>query len=351
MPRRSTAVFVLSALALTACQSASDTAHPVAGDQTSSSQSNQPNSGTNSEASSDGTAAPSSTSSTQASAVQADSTDTGSAGAEADAGVATASGGTSDSTGADGASSASSAASGDLLQVAGITDGDTIKVWVNGKREPVRLLGVDTPESKKPNTAVACYAKEATSKMQSLVQSKQVRLVADPTQADRDHYNRLVRYVVLPDGSDVSQLMIAGGFGREYTYAAPYAKQGAFRVAQSQAQAAKRGLWGACTYASAFNPPSTSSTPSATNPQQFAQPSTTQATPSTRTSTPARPSTTTHDAGACDIKGNISSSGEKIYHVPGQRHYAQTQISPGKGERWFCSESDAQNAGWRRSKV
>lgn len=344
MPRRSTAVFVLSALALTACQSASETAQPVAGDQTSSSESNQPNSGANS----DGTAAPSSTSSTQASAVQADSTDTGSADAEADAGVATASGGTSDSTGADGAPSASS---GDLLQVAGITDGDTLKVWVNGKREPVRLLGVDTPESKKPNTAVACYAKEATSKMQSLVQSKQVRLVADPTQADRDRYNRLVRYVVLPDGSDVSQLMIAGGFGREYTYAAPYAKQGAFRVAQSQAQAAKRGLWGACTYASAFNPPSTSSNPSATNPQQFVQPSTTQATPSTRTTTPARPSTTTQDAGACDIKGNISSSGEKIYHVPGQRHYAQTQISPGKGERWFCSESEAQNAGWRRSKV
>ncbi|WP_431841068.1 thermonuclease family protein [Calidifontibacter indicus] len=319
MPRRSTAVFVLSALALTACQSASDTAHPVAGDQTSRSESNQPNSGANSGANSDGTAAPSSTSSTQASAVQA--------------------------------SSAANAASGDLLQVAGITDGDTIKVWVNGQREPVRLLGVDTPESKKPNTAVACYAKEAASKMQSLVQSKQVRLVADPTQADRDRYNRLVRYVVLPDGSDVSQLMIAGGFGREYTDAAPYAKQGAFRVAQSQAQAAKRGLWGACTYASAFNPPSTSSTPSATNPQQSAQPSTTQATPSIRTTTPARPSTTTQDAGACDIKGNISSSGEKIYHVPGQRHYAQTQISPGKGERWFCSESEAQNAGWRRSKV
>lgn len=319
MPRRSTAVFVLSALALTACQSASDTAHPVAGDQTSRSESNQPNSGANSGANSDGTAAPSSTSSTQASAVQA--------------------------------SSAANAASGDLLQVAGITDGDTIKVWVNGQREPVRLLGVDAPESKKPNTAVACYAKEAASKMQSLVQSKQVRLVADPTQADRDRYNRLVRYVVLPDGSDVSQLMIAGGFGREYTYAAPYAKQGAFRVAQSQAQAAKRGLWGACTYASAFNPPSTSSTPSATNPQQSAQPSTTQATPSTRTTTPARPSTTTQHDGACDIKGNISSSGEKIYHVPGQRHYAPTQISPGKGERWFCSESEAQNAGWRRSKV
>lgn len=327
MLRRSTAVFVLSALALTACQSTPDAVGPTT-----------ESAGQTAAGGADAVqAAPSSTSDAGTTAVQADSTGTGSAGAEADGGVAT---GT--------ASAGSQAASGDLLQVAGITDGDTIKVWMDGKREPVRLLGVDTPESKKPNTAVACYAQQATSKMQSLVQSKQVRLVADPTQVDRDRYDRLVRYVLLPDGSDVSQLMIAGGFGREYTYAAPYAKQATFRIAQSQAQAAKRGLWGACTYASAFNPPS--SPPSATSSRPFVQPSTSKSTPSARPTTPVRPSTTTQ-SGACDIKGNISSSGEKIYHVPGQRHYEQTKISPSKGERWFCSESEAQNAGWRRSKV
>lgn len=229
------------------------------------------------------------------------------------------------------------------MQVAGITDGDTIKVWINGVRQPVRLLGVDTPESRKPNTAVACFGKEATSRMQSLVQSKQVHLVADPTQVDRDRYHRLVRYVVLPDGTDVSQAMIAGGFGREYTYAAAYAKQGAFRAAQSQAQSAKRGLWGACSYGAAFNPPSAptvaAATPrpsSATTPAPFVAP---------------KPSTPQTTSGACDIKGNINSEGEKIYHVPGQRHYAKTKISAAKGERWFCSEQEAQHAGWRRSKV
>jgi hypothetical protein len=52
----------------------------------------------------------------------------------------------------------------------------------------------------------------------------------------------------------------------------------------------------------------------------------------------------------CDIKGNISiGSGERIYHMPGQRWYAETKISPEYGERWFCSEAEAQASGWRRA--
>lgn len=53
---------------------------------------------------------------------------------------------------------------------------------------------------------------------------------------------------------------------------------------------------------------------------------------------------------SCDIKGNISSSGEKIYHISGGRFYDQTKIDTSKGERWFCSEEEAVNAGWRKSK-
>jgi endonuclease YncB( thermonuclease family) len=52
----------------------------------------------------------------------------------------------------------------------------------------------------------------------------------------------------------------------------------------------------------------------------------------------------------CVIKGNISSSGERIYHMPGQQHYAATKITESKGEHWFCSEAEAQAAGWRKSK-
>lgn len=54
---------------------------------------------------------------------------------------------------------------------------------------------------------------------------------------------------------------------------------------------------------------------------------------------------------ACNIKGNVSTQGERIYHVPGQKYYADTRISASHGERWFCSEEEARAAGWRRSRV
>ncbi|KKC39433.1 hypothetical protein WH87_04270 [Devosia epidermidihirudinis] len=53
----------------------------------------------------------------------------------------------------------------------------------------------------------------------------------------------------------------------------------------------------------------------------------------------------------CNIKGNINTRGERIYHVPGQRYYNDTKISASHGERWFCTEAEARAAGWRRSKV
>src|SRR5690606_4731806 len=56
------------------------------------------------------------------------------------------------------------------------------------------------------------------------------------------------------------------------------------------------------------------------------------------------------DQGDCLIKGNISSSGEKIYHPPDSPWYSRTKIDTTKGERWFCSEEEAGRAGWRRAK-
>ncbi|MCO4841262.1 MAG: thermonuclease family protein, partial [Rhodobacteraceae bacterium] len=52
----------------------------------------------------------------------------------------------------------------------------------------------------------------------------------------------------------------------------------------------------------------------------------------------------------CAIKGNISSSGKRIYHVAGQRFYEQTGINTNKGERWFCSADEAVKAGWRKAR-
>lgn len=52
----------------------------------------------------------------------------------------------------------------------------------------------------------------------------------------------------------------------------------------------------------------------------------------------------------CKIKGNISfSTSEKIYHMPGQEFYDETSIDTSYGEKWFCSESEAISAGWRKA--
>lgn len=64
----------------------------------------------------------------------------------------------------------------------------------------------------------------------------------------------------------------------------------------------------------------------------------------------ATESVTTNVRSDCRIKGNISiDDGQRIYHVPGQRYYAATRIDIQHGERWFCSEADAQAAGWRKA--
>jgi hypothetical protein len=54
-------------------------------------------------------------------------------------------------------------------------------------------------------------------------------------------------------------------------------------------------------------------------------------------------------AAGCNIKGNVSLSGERIYHLPGQEYYSVTRIDWLRGERWFCSEAAARKAGWRRA--
>lgn len=52
----------------------------------------------------------------------------------------------------------------------------------------------------------------------------------------------------------------------------------------------------------------------------------------------------------CVIKGNISSNGTRIYHVPGQQHYDRTGIRTENGEQWFCTTQEAERAGWRAAR-
>jgi micrococcal nuclease len=131
-----------------------------------------------------------------------------------------------------------------LYPVTRVVDGDTIKISMKGKEETVRLLGVDTPELVDPRKSVQCFAKEASEETKRLLTGISISLEIDPTQGERDKYGRLLAYVLLPDGTNVSDHLIRNGFAHEYTYENnPHRYQTQFRQAQKEARENKRGLW------------------------------------------------------------------------------------------------------------
>lgn len=133
-------------------------------------------------------------------------------------------------------------------KVARYVDGDTVAVDMDGKPETVRFIGIDTPETHKPNTPVQCYGPAAAAHTKTVISQAggRVRLVADPLGTNRDRYDRLLRYVYLPDGTLVNELNVREGYAFYYPYF-PFAKKEQFAAAQTEAQAAHRGLWGNCT--------------------------------------------------------------------------------------------------------
>ncbi len=133
-----------------------------------------------------------------------------------------------------------------LYTVVGFSDGDTITVDMNGKKEKIRFIGVDTPETHKPNAPVQCYGPAASAFTKNFIGINKIRLESDPLSTNRDRYDRLLRYVYLADGTLVNQSIIEGGFGFYYPYF-PFEKSKQFDEAQAKAKAANKGLWGNCT--------------------------------------------------------------------------------------------------------
>jgi micrococcal nuclease len=130
--------------------------------------------------------------------------------------------------------------------IARFIDGDTIAINMNGATETVRMIGVDTPETHKPNTPVQCYGPAAAAYTKNLIGEQKVRLQADPTNQNRDRYGRLLRYVYLPDNRLVQKEVIANGYGFAYT-SFPFEKKDEFIKAEQQADQAAKGLWSNCT--------------------------------------------------------------------------------------------------------
>ncbi len=199
-----------------------------------------------------------------------------------------------------------------LFLVTRVIDGDTIEIEGGQK---VRYIGIDTPETVDPRKPVQCFGVEASNRNKQLVDGKRVRLEKDISETDK--YGRLLRYVYI-DNIFVNLALVQGGFAYSSTYPPDVKYQNQFLEAERLAREQKIGLWSAC-------PITTPSVPV--------------------TSVPAQEPPVN-----CTIKGNISSSNEKIYHLEGCDSYNVTKIDEARGEQWFCTEAEAVAAGWRKAK-
>jgi endonuclease YncB( thermonuclease family) len=154
-------------------------------------------------------------------------------------------GGVRDGGGAGGAGSVAPNASlaGRVVRV---VDGDTVRVAVDGRREErVRYIGIDTPESVRPDTPVQCFAHRAAAENARLVGGARVRLVLDVE--GRDRFGRLLAYVYRArDGLFVNEALVRGGFARPLTIPPNVRFAARFVALAARARRDGRGLWSAC---------------------------------------------------------------------------------------------------------
>jgi endonuclease YncB( thermonuclease family) len=128
-----------------------------------------------------------------------------------------------------------------------VVDGDTVDVTIYGRRERVRLIGIDTPETNKQNTPVQCYGPEATTFTKSLLPTD-TPLHLERDVVARDDYGRMLAYVyVVGDGSFVNMKLIRRGYARPLTIPPNVAHAGEFVQAARFAEADDIGLWSRCT--------------------------------------------------------------------------------------------------------
>ncbi len=148
-----------------------------------------------------------------------------------------------------GAEEASNAATvNNLVQVTKVVDGDTIDVLINGQKQTVRMIGINTPETVDPRRPVQCFGKEASNETKKLLTGKSVYLTKDVSETDK--YNRILRLVYLPLENGqmlfVNDYLVRQGFANNYPYPPDVKFDEQFRQAESEAKEQKRGLWSAC---------------------------------------------------------------------------------------------------------
>jgi len=180
-----------------------------------------------------------------------------------------------------------------------VIDGDTIDL-ADGRT--VRYLNIDTPELAKDQTADECFAVKAKEMNEKLVLGKKVRLEMDKNEMDR--FGRILAYVY-QDDLFVNQHLLTQGAAIYQLDTVNLKHTEALTEAADQAHEQKKGLWQEC----ALDP----------------------------------------EAG-CQIKGNLDRLDKRRYHLPHFRHYPQVVINYKDGDRWFCSEKEAIEAGFEKAR-
>jgi endonuclease YncB( thermonuclease family) len=212
-----------------------------------------------------------------------------------------------------------------LVGRATVIDGDTIEI--SGQR--IRFNGIDAPESAQrcQNASGKSYAcgRDAANALDEFLAASRP---ATCRFVDRDQYGRFVGNCARADFQSVQEWLVANGHALDW----PRYSNGAFAALETSARQGRRGIW-----QGEFQ-----------KPWDWRAAQREQTAPSKAIQSPSF--AIVGQSAACNIKGNISRKGERIYHIPGQKFYDRTKISKSKDERWFCSEDKARAAGWRKAQ-
>ncbi|MBS4207420.1 thermonuclease family protein [Bacillus sp. FJAT-50079] len=195
-------------------------------------------------------------------------------------------------------------------------DGDTIEVQLkNGEKEKVRMILIDTPETKHPQLGVQPFGEEASEFTKKMLVGKKIELELDVS--ERDRYGRVLAYVWI-EGINFNRLLVETGYARVAIFPPDIKYVDDFEEAQDKARQEAVGIWSIENYV---------------HDKGF------------KDSEQEVSKQVSEVDEKCKIKGNINSKKEKIYHLPSGQYYEQ--VIP---EQWFCTEEEAQEAGFRASK-
>lgn len=128
-----------------------------------------------------------------------------------------------------------------------VVDGDTVVLTQSKETVKVRLMGVDTPETKSTSKGVQCFGPEAYEFTKKQLEGKKVSITFDTISGSKDMYGRYLAYIYLgKQTKSFNQTLVEKGYAREYSMDQPYENRTSFQSIQKNAEEKKLGLWGAC---------------------------------------------------------------------------------------------------------